>query len=246
MAYVIATAGKGGTGKTTIAALLISYLTKNKKGSVLAVDADPNSNLNQALGVELKGTVIDILDKMAAKKDAGLPSGMTKEQFIEYEIQAALTEAEGFDLLAMGRPEGPGCYCYANNVLRGIINKLSAAYDYVVIDNEAGMEHLSRRIAGKIDTLFVISDFSRVGVRSAKRISVLAGEMELKVGSEYLIVNMAAGDIGKLKDEIEKSGLRLAGTIPFDERIEECSLADKPVMDSLGTTNKIFERTIGG
>jgi len=245
MSYIIATSGKGGTGKTTIAALLIGYLMKNKKGSVLAVDADPNSNLNQALGVELKDTVVGILDKMTAQKDAGLPSGMTKERFIEYEIQSAITEGKGFDLLAMGRPEGPGCYCYANNVLRGVISKLAAAYDYVVIDNEAGMEHLSRRIARKIDSLVVVSDFSRIGVRSAKRISDLAGEMELKIGEEHLIVNMATGDIDKLQEEINKSGLKLAGVIPFDEKIEELSLAGKPVMDGFEITNKIFEKTIG-
>jgi CO dehydrogenase maturation factor len=234
MSHIIATAGKGGTGKTTIAALIISWLTSHKKGSVLAIDADPNSNLNQALGVELKGTVIDILDKMAAQKDSGLPAGMTKEQFIDYEIQSAVAEGEGFDLLAMGRPEGPGCYCYANNVLRGLISRLSGAYDYVVIDNEAGMEHLSRRVTGKIDAFFIVSDFSRIGVRSAKRISELARQMELKIGKEHLIVNMARGGADKLKDEIDKSGLKLAGVIPFDEKIEELSLNGKPIREYKG------------
>lgn len=231
MGYVIAVAGKGGTGKTTVGAFIIDYLRKNKKGSILAIDADPNSNLNQALGVELNETVVGILDKIANMKD-GLPAGMTKDRFIEYEVQNSLSEGKGFDLMAMGRPEGPGCYCYANTVLRGVIEKLSAAYDFVVIDNEAGMEHLSRRTTRKIDSFFIISDFSKIGIRSAKRISDLAKEMELKIGNEYLIVNMARGDLGQLKDEIDKTGLSLGGIVQFDEKIETLSLQGKPVIDN--------------
>lgn len=242
MAYTIAVTGKGGTGKTTIAAFLVGYLRKNKMGSVLAIDADPNSNLNEALGVRLSETVVGILDKVASMRD-GLPANMTKDRYIEYEVQNTLSEGKGFDLLAMGRPEGPGCYCYANTVLRGLIEKLSNAYDFVVIDNEAGMEHLSRRIARRIGTLFIISDFSRIGIRSAKRISELAGEMKLKIGNEYLIVNMAKGDMGPLKEEIDKAGLILGGTIPFDEKIEELSLKGKPVIEGLekSMAKKAFE-----
>jgi CO dehydrogenase maturation factor len=246
MAYIIATAGKGGTGKTTIAAFLINYLRAKNAGSVLAIDADPNSNLNQALGVELNGTVVGILDKVAAIKDNGLPSGMTKDRFIEYEVQNVISESKGFDLLAMGRPEGPGCYCYANTVLRGIIERLTGAYDFVVIDNEAGMEHLSRRINRSIDAFFIISDFSRVGVRSAKRISGLAKEMEIKIGGEYLIVNMARGDLAPLKNEIDKTGLNLAGVVPFDESIEDMNLRGEPIMGhpeaqrAEGSLNRFF------
>lgn len=232
MGYTIAVAGKGGTGKTTIAAFLVGYLRAQRAGSVLAIDADPNSNLNQAVGLELNGTVVGILDKVASLKDGGLPAGMTKDRFIEYEIQNVISEADGFDLLAMGRPEGPGCYCYANTVLRGIIEKLANAYDFTVVDNEAGMEHLSRRTTRAIDAFFIISDFSRIGIRSAKRISDLAKEMELKVGNEFLIVNMARGDIGPLKTEIDKNGLNLAGVIPFDEGLEQLSLCGKPVIDN--------------
>jgi CO dehydrogenase maturation factor len=169
---------------------------------------------------------------------------MTKEQFIEYEVQGAITEGDGFDLLAMGRPEGPGCYCYANNVLRGLISKLAAAYDYVVVDNEAGMEHLSRRIARNIDHFFIISDFSRLGVRSAKRISDLAKEMELKIGKEHLVVNMASGEISRLKGEIEKSGLELAGVIAFEPEIEELSLAGKPVAGAFKKADEMFKRSL--
>ena len=233
MSHTIALAGKGGTGKTTISALLIDYLRKTQSdSSILTIDADPNSNLNQVLGVELNDTVVGILDKLAGLKD-GPPSGMTKNRFIEYEVQNSVSESKGFDLLAMGRPEGPGCYCYVNSVLRGLIDKLSKAYDLVVIDNEAGMEHLSRRIEKSIDTFFIISDYSRVGVRSAKRISDLAEEMKLKIGSKYLIVNMADGGISLLKEEIKKTGLNLAGIIPFDKEIENLSLAGKSIIDNL-------------
>lgn len=243
MGYIFALAGKGGTGKTTIAAFLADYLRKAKKGSVLAIDADPNANLNQALGLELNGTVVGILDKLASLKDAGLPAGMTKNRFIEYEIQNSISEGDGFDLLAMGRPEGPGCYCYANTVLRGIIERLSKAYDYVVIDNEAGMEHLSRRTARVIDKFFIISDFSPVGVAAAKRISDLAKEMELKIADERLIVNMARGGADQLKEAIDKASLRLECVLPFDEEIANLSLAGKPVIGSIKSDAKrIFER----
>lgn len=230
MSYTIAVAGKGGTGKTTITAFIIDYLRKNKKGSILAIDADPNSNLNENLGLSLNETVVGILDKVAAMRD-GLPSGMTKDRYIEYEVQNSLSEGNGFDLLAMGRPEGPGCYCYANTVLRGVIEKLSKAYDFTVIDNEAGMEHLSRRTTRSIDTFFIVSDFSRVGIRSAKRISELAKEMELKIKNEYLIVNMAKDGAGQLKEEINETRLKLACVIPFDEEIEKLSLSGKPIIE---------------
>jgi len=245
MSYTIAVAGKGGTGKTTIAAFLVGYLRKNRKGSILAIDADPNSSLNQAVGVDSNETVVGILDKVAALKDGGLPAGMTKDRFIEYEVQNSLAEAPGFDLLAMGRPEGPGCYCYANTVLKGVIEKLTKAYDFAVIDNEAGMEHLSRRTTRAIDAFFIISDFSRIGIRSAKRISDLAKEMKLKIGNEYLIVNMARESSAEcLKEEIEKSGLNLIGVIPFDKKIEDFSLCGKPIIDEFEKAESIFKKAI--
>ncbi len=242
MSYTIAVAGKGGTGKTTCAAFLVDLLARRKCGSILALDADPNSNLNQALGVGITDTIVGILDKIAAMRD-GLPAGMTKDRYIEYEIQNSVSEGKGFDLLAMGRPEGPGCYCYANNVLRGVIEKLSRAYDFVVIDNEAGMEHLSRRTTRTIDAFFIISDFSKVGVRSAKRISDLAKEMGLKIKEEFFVVNMAKGDSVPLKNEIDKSGLNFIGAIPFDEEIERLSLDEVSVTGTSGSLafKKAFE-----
>ncbi len=241
MGYVIALAGKGGTGKTTIVALLTGYLAGIKACSVLAIDADPNSNLNQALGMELNETVVGILDKIAAARGE-LPAGMTKDRYIEYEVQNSVTEGAGFDLLAMGRPEGPGCYCYANTVLRGVIKQLSAAYDFVVIDNEAGMEHLSRRTARRLDAFFIVSDFSAAGIRSAKRISELAKEMGLQIGAEYLVVNMARGSVEALRDEIEKSGLNLIGSIPFDEAIARAALEGKPVTGITKAAAAFLER----
>lgn len=245
MGFTIAVAGKGGTGKTTIASFLIDHLRKNKKGSILAIDADPNATLNQSLGVELNDTVVGILDKLSAMKD-NLPAGMTKNTFIEYEVQKAISESKGFDLLAMGRPEGPGCYCYVNSVLRGILEKLSKAYDYVVIDNEAGMEHLSRRINRSLDTFFIISDYSRIGVRSAKRISDLAKEMELKIGQQYLIVNRASGDSSPLQTEIDQTGLKVLGIVPFDKEIEASNLAGKSLIENVKESGakKAFEEII--
>lgn len=251
MAYTIAVAGKGGTGKTTISAMIIEYLRAKNRGPILAIDADPNANLNQSLGIELYGTVVGILDKMTASKDT-MPAGVSKDRFIEYEVQDSLTEGEGFDLLAMGRPEGPGCYCYANSVLRGIIERLTKAYGTVVMDNEAGMEHLSRRISRSINTLYIVSDFSRVGMRCAKRISDLVKELKIKVEKEYLIVNMARGNIQKLEPAIEESGLKLAGFIPYAEDVEELSLGGKPVTElsqnseAVRSVHKICEETIGG
>lgn len=244
MGYTIAVAGKGGTGKTTISALLIEHLMESDMGSILAIDADPNSSLSQALGLEIKETVVGVLDRVASSRE-GLPAGMTKDRFIEYEIQKSLGEGNKFDLLAMGRPEGPGCYCYANNILRGVIEKLSGAYDYIVIDNEAGMEHLSRRTTRKIDSFFIVSDFSRMGIRSEKRISDLAREMDLKIGRRDLIINMATDEIDILKEEIKGSGLDVAAVIPFDENIEELSLKGRPVIGlaEKSKAKEVFENT---
>ncbi|MFZ2356380.1 MAG: AAA family ATPase [Candidatus Omnitrophota bacterium] len=151
MGYVIAVAGKGGTGKTTIAALLVNLLKEKKIGSVLAVDADPNSNLAEALGLETGQTIGKILDDISSNPDT-IPKSMSKDRFIEYQVQSAIQETGGFDCLTMGRPEGPGCYCYVNNVLRNTMLKLIKDYDYIIIDNEAGLEHLSRRTTRICDT----------------------------------------------------------------------------------------------
>jgi len=246
MGYTIALAGKGGTGKTTIAAFLVNYLRSRAKGSVLAIDADPNTTLGQALaGVDPNTTVVDILDNVAALRGA-LPAGMSKNRYIEYETQLSLAEGEGYDLLAMGRPEGPGCYCYANTVLRGVIEKFQKHYHYVVIDNEAGMEHLSRRTTRTVDMLLVVSDFSAVGVRSAKRISDLAHEMKLTIAHTHLLLNMATGSADRLADEIRTTGLALMGVVSFDEELQRLSLLGKPVVasDRKSRSEEEFDRII--
>ncbi len=225
----IAISGKGGTGKTTLAALLIRSLLQREAGSVLAVDADPNVNLNDLLGIELRDTVGGIREDM---KDAGhsLPGGMTKAQFLEYKIQTSLVESAGFDLIAMGRPEGPGCYCYANSLLRDILNTLSANYSWVVIDNEAGMEHLSRRTVQLIDYLLVVSDVSLRGIRAAGRIGRLLKELDTRITHKYLIMNRVQGEVPlEIRTAIGEEGLELRDSIPYDAALLELEQTEQPV-----------------
>ena len=183
MTKTIAVAGKGGTGKTTVAALLIRYLVDNKKGSVLAIDADPSTNLNLALGVPLEETVGDIREETLQEVQGGSSlSGMSKPDYLELRVNQAIVEEKGFDLLAMGRPEGPGCYCAANNMLRVCVDHLSKSYDYVVIDNEAGLEHLSRRTTRDVDLLLTVSDPTMRGIIAAGRAAKLIGELKTRTG----------------------------------------------------------------
>ena len=218
MGYVIAIAGKGGTGKTTVAALLIRLIKEKKLGSILAVDADPNSNLAEALGIEINETVGSIIDEVASCPDK-VPSGMSKDRFIEYRLQTAIAEGQGFDLLTMGRPEGPGCYCYVNNVLRNITSKLIKEYDYIIIDNEAGLEHLSRRTTRNADTLVVVSDHTKVGLKSAKRINALVNELGIKTKNRLLIINRSSSSLNK--EALEELGLEYIGNIPEDNQINQ-------------------------
>jgi CO dehydrogenase maturation factor len=223
----IAIAGKGGTGKTTIAALAIRLLSE-KKRPTLAVDADSNVNLNDVLGVELKETIGAIREEMKILADK-LPAGMTKQQFLEYKIQRSLVEAPFFDLIAMGRPEGPGCYCYANNLLRDILATLSQNYEYIVIDNQAGMEHLSRRTTQDIDNLLIVSDPSLRGIRAAGKISRLVRELETRVKEKFLILNRVQDSIpASLKEAVAEQGLKLLSVIPEDKTLLE--------MDQEGTS----------
>jgi CO dehydrogenase maturation factor len=215
----IAIAGKGGTGKSTLAALVIRWLSETKDGSILAVDADSNVNLNDLLGVPIKETVGAIREEMRSRISS-LPGAMTKQQFLEYKIQTSLVEGRDFDLIAMGRPEGPGCYCYANNLLQDILRTLSANYDYVVIDNEAGMEHLSRRTSQAIDYLLIVSDATARGIATAGRISRLLGELETRVGRKYLVLNRVSGQLsGAVEAAISGETFTLLETIPEDEAL---------------------------
>jgi CO dehydrogenase maturation factor len=220
----IAISGKGGTGKTTLAALIVYLLNRRGAGPVLAVDGDPNVNLNDLLGVKLRDTIGAIREDMRGTGKEGIPKGMSKQQFLEYKIQSSVVEARGFDLLAMGRPEGPGCYCYANNLLRDILKTLSFNYSHVVIDNEAGMEHLSRRTVQLIDHLLIVSDPTVRGIRAAGRISRLLSELDTRVGKKSLILNRLQGP-DRMPDEVaramESEGLDLLHTVPWDDSLTE-------------------------
>jgi CO dehydrogenase maturation factor len=239
MTKTIAVAGKGGTGKTTITALLIKYLVENKKGSVLAIDADPSTNLNLALGVPLEETVGDIREgTLQEVKGGGSLSGMSKPDYLELRVNQALVEEEGFDLLAMGRPEGPGCYCAANNMLRVCVDHLSKSYDYVVIDNEAGLEHLSRRTTRDVDLLLVVSDPTTRGLIAAARVAELIKELHTHAGQVGLVVNRVMGGNGDepqlaqpLQQIIADNNLQLLGLIPLDPAVAEFDALGKPLAE---------------
>jgi CO dehydrogenase maturation factor len=225
----LAISGKGGTGKSTLAALVIRWLSETKGHPILAVDADSNVNLNDLLGVPLKETIGNIREEMKTRISS-LPGGMTKQQFLEYKIQSSLVETNPFDLLAMGRPEGPGCYCYANNLLQDILQTLAANYDYVVIDNEAGMEHLSRRTRQPVDFLLIVSDPSSRGIATAGRISRLLSELDTRVTKKYLVLNRAVPSRSPaLKKAIEAEGLDLLASIPEDEMLLEMDREGIPI-----------------
>jgi len=194
MSYLIAVTGKGGVGKTTLSAMLIQRLIANKKGPVLAVDADPNSCLDAALGVSVNGTVGRAREEVREEATAAAAGGIAKRELLEIKIAEGLTEAEGFDLIAMGRPEGSGCYCYANNVLKEIIGHIANEYPCVVLDNEAGLENLSRRIVQNVDLLILVSDPGNAGLETLKRLHVLAREMNVKYKKLWLVVNRLRSD----------------------------------------------------
>ena len=232
---VIAVAGKGGTGKTTLSGMLIRYLC-NRNEAVLAVDADPNSNLNEVLGVEAETTLGEIREQIVrSETDAGapLPPGMSKQDYAAYMFGSALTEEDGFDMLVMGRTQGVGCYCYVNGVLKTQIDRYSSAYKWIVVDNEAGMEHISRGTLPNIDILLLVSDCSLRGIQAAGRLNQMVTELKLKPGTMGLIVNRAPG--GELapgvQEEISRQGLTLLGVVPQDETIYRYDSAGQPVAD---------------
>lgn len=226
----IAIAGKGGVGKTTFTALMMRYLIRNKAGKpILAVDADPNANLNEALGLEVETTISSMLED--TKNPNVVPTGMTKEMFIEYKLQDALVETKEFDLLVMGNPQKAGCYCYPNDLLRKHLEKLRSNYDYVAVDNEAGLEHLSRRIISEVSTLFVVSDAAARSIRSAGRVYEIVKSVGLDIKELYLVVTKVTGDETEtLREEIEKTGLTLIGTVPLDPLVAEYDVKGKALI----------------
>ncbi|MFC1901402.1 AAA family ATPase [Chloroflexota bacterium] len=229
MSINIAVAGKGGSGKTSVSSLVIRYLINNSLGTVLAVDADPNSNLAESLGLEVKLTIGRILNSFQGEK-LNIPSGMTKEAYLEYQLNTAITESKGLDLITMGRGEGPECYCYPNVVIRKLIDDWANNYAFVVMDNEAGLEHLSRRTTQNIDELLLVSDHSVKGVRAIARTKELVAELKLAIKRESVIINLVPGGIDPLlKEEMDRLGLIPAATIPVDEELQRYDLEQKPL-----------------
>ena len=218
MGCIIAVAGKGGTGKTTLAAMIVRHLVERGLRPVLAIDADANDNLADALGIEDHGSIAYLTDDFF-KNRMKIPQGMPKEAYLEMMLNTVITETRDIDLLVMGHPEGAGCYCYVNNVLRSHMEKLVNNYPCVVIDNEAGMEHISRRTTRKMDKLLLVADYSAKAVKAAGRIREVALELDLGVGEMGLVVNKAPPDVSPLHKAIEASGLSLWRTIPASERV---------------------------
>ena len=232
MAFRIAVSGKGGVGKSTFAALTVRYLARELGKTVLAVDADPNATLGAMLGVAVDASVADIREETLEKKDA-IPSGMSKDQFVEFRIQQCIVEERGFDLLTMGRPEGPGCYCFVNSLLRRYLERAAEDYPYVVIDNEAGMEHLSRRTDGAVDLLLIVTEPTVVGAETAGRIADLARKMRLRVGRKAVVVNRvpAEGVAEAARERLDATGLAVVGEIPADPAVAQCSASGRPLFD---------------
>jgi CO dehydrogenase maturation factor len=238
MAISIAVAGKGGTGKTMVSALLIGYLVDRGRGPVLAIDADPSTNLDLTLGASVGETVGDIREDTSRQVTSGtFLSGISKPEYLELRVNQALVEEAGYDLLAMGRPEGPGCYCAANSMLRQSIDRLSKSYRYVVIDNEAGLEHLSRRTTQNVDLLLIVSDPTIRGLATADRVSQLIHELRTQVGQVCLIVNRAPTNengepvlAANLIEFIEEKHLRLVGVVPTDPLVAEYDSGGRPLV----------------
>ena len=229
--HTIAVAGKGGVGKTTISGMLIDYLTTGGKGPVLVVDADAISNLNEVLGVEVETSLGAIREEMAQAELKGtIPRGMTKADYADFKFSSAIIEEDDFDMLVMGRTQGKGCYCYVNGVLKAQVDKYAKNYKYIVMDNEAGLEHVARGTLPHVDAMLLVSDCSRRGVQAAARVAEIVEEMNLKPGNMGLIVNRAPGGVldDGVKAEIEKHGLKLLGVLPQDDSVYRCDCDGEP------------------
>ncbi len=221
----IAVAGKGGVGKTTITGLIIRYLVENKKGKILAVDADTNSNLHEVLGMEVRETIGNTRELMRTE----VPQGMPKETFIEYKVMECVNEGDGFDLIVMGTPEGQGCYCAANTLCKKYIDILLDNYDYIVMDNEAGMEHMSRLLTKDVDHFFIVSDPSRRSVNTVKRMIDLAKSIKLNIGNFYVIINRAKNGIDKdAENFLKENNIDISLILPEDEYIAQYDREGNP------------------
>jgi CO dehydrogenase maturation factor len=250
MTTTIALAGKGGVGKTTIAGMVIKYLAQARDGAILAIDADPSSNLNMVLGLDLEWTVGDIREDMLAQVKGSLasggaamgtlPGGVSKREYLDYQIRSSVAEGSRFDLIAMGRSEGPGCYCAVNHNLREVVDAISKNYRYVVIDNEAGMEHLSRRTTRDVQHLLVVSDPSQRGLVAAERIAGFCKELDIDIENAYLILNRLPGEIPPaLEEQIERMDIPLLGVIPADLELTEFEFSGRPLV-ALGDDSPVY------
>jgi CO dehydrogenase maturation factor len=251
MTTTIALAGKGGVGKTTIAGMVIKYLINSQPGAVLAIDADPSSNLNMVLGLDLDWTVGDIRENLLNQVQSSLitggaamgtlPGGVTKRDYLDFQIRSSLAEGDRFDLIAMGRSEGPGCYCAVNHNLREVVDSISKNYRYVVIDNEAGMEHLSRRTTRDVQHLFIVTDPSLRGLVAAERIAGFRKELDIHIDNAYLILNRLSDGIPEpLQQRIDQLDIPLLGVIPDSQEINQLEYSGKPVIQ-LGETSSVYK-----
>jgi CO dehydrogenase maturation factor len=249
MAFSIALAGKGGTGKTTVAGLLIKYLVKNGKIPVLAVDADSNANLNEVVGLTVTDTLGNSREEMRKGK---VPGGMTKDVFMSMKLEQAVVESTGYDLVVMGQPEGPGCYCAANTLLTGFLERLTGNYPYIVMDNEAGLEHISRLTTSNVDVLLIVSDTSRRGLQAAIRIHALAKTLNIGVAKCYALINRVKEKPDKAVLELlSQADLELAGTISENQSVYEYDLNGQPTIEmpednpAVKEAFAIFDKIIG-
>ena len=239
MSYNIAVAGKGGSGKTSTSAIIIRYLKRKGAGPILAVDADPNANLGDSLGLEYEKTVGQILNSFQMDK-ISIPPSMTKENYLQYKLNEAIVESKGLDLVAMGRGEGPECYCYPNVLLRKLIDQLAGNYAYVIMDNEAGMEHLSRRTTQNIDDLLIISNHSVKGVRTVAQIIELVAELKLTVKRQSVIINAVKNQIEPVvAEELARLNIKPTAIIPWDEEVYDYDLQLKSLLDLPDTSKAV-------
>jgi len=251
MTTTIALAGKGGVGKTTTAAMVIKYLVQSQPGAILAIDADPSSNLNMVLGLDLEWTVGEIREGLLTQVKESLTAGgaamgavsggMSKRDYLDYEIRSSLSEGDRFDLIAMGRSEGPGCYCAVNHNLREVVDSISKNYRYVVIDNEAGMEHLSRRTTRDVQHLLIVTDPTQRGLVAAERIAGFRNELDIDIENSYLVLNRMIGEVpDALKARIDQMDIPLLGVIPADQKLMEFEFSGRPLVD-LGDESPVYQ-----